>query len=300
MFIDHRIKPEQYKEAPKFGQNISNTSTRIGTYITVGLAVLFVAGIGAIYMIFARSKPVRPVVTAPVATTTGISAGLPGDYGNGGDDRNGIDMINSDIKAEYLTFGYFYKNEPDGFKSNIKNYALPINVKIDVSNYHDVSRKINLDPYIDDINKYGFAVINNQFPSEAKDFYSAYRLLSQKDIPLVITSDFLLYYYQNTLKEVFKEIEKTSFFDNIWNINKRIYNIALNRYKTRLSAVGMANDPILEAMRLEMAYYAVALKLLMPEEKQVNQKPNLIDDSKFEKQEVENYNFVMPVTLEDD
>ncbi|OGF27602.1 hypothetical protein A2303_02960 [Candidatus Falkowbacteria bacterium RIFOXYB2_FULL_47_14] len=301
MFIENKTKPDQYREPPQFSRKEYNSPflSKIGLYAVIGLAALIMIGIGVIYIFFIKPEENQPVVSEPVASTTPV-IGLPGDYGNGDGSDIDIDMLNADIKAEYLTFGYFYKRPVVDFEADNEDYGLPINVKVDVSNYYDISRKINLDPYLDHINRYGFAVIDNQFAGEAKDFYSAYRLLGRKEIPLVITSDFLLYYFQNTLKDVFKDIEKTSFFENIWNINKRMYTIALNRYKMRLAAVGTANDPVLEAMRLEMAYYAVALRLLQPIEAQINKKPNLTDNSKFEVKEAESYNFVMPSTLEDD
>ena len=101
---------------------------------------------------------------------------------------------------------------------------MPLNVKIDVLNYYDLSRKLNLDPALAGLNSSGFAVIDNPWVKEAPDFYSIYSNLEEKQIPFLITSDFIIYYYQTVLKKAFKDIEENIFYDNLWSINKDLYN----------------------------------------------------------------------------
>ncbi|MCD4762035.1 DUF3160 domain-containing protein [bacterium] len=213
-------------------------------------------------------------------------------YGNG--------SSTDEVRAEFITFGQFYKYNTDDFKASLESYNLPINIKIDVSNYYNISRKINLDPYIDEFNQNGFVVMDNQFRGTADDYFEMHRLLVDKEIPVVVTTDFLFYYYQNILKGVFKEIEQNAFYDNLWQINKDLFDISLTRYKKRLAEVGLANDLVLEGARLELAFFAVALKLLMPRPEQINTQPNFIDDTKFNEREADGLNFDMPSYLEDD
>ena len=56
----------------------------------------------------------------------------------------------------------------------------------------------------------------NKLSKELKDFYSAYTWLSSKQVPLLVTSDFLLHYHQNVTKQVFKDVEENIFYDNFY------------------------------------------------------------------------------------
>ncbi|HMB66070.1 MAG TPA: hypothetical protein VKO42_04290, partial [Patescibacteria group bacterium] len=68
------------------------------------------------------------------------------------------------VEAEKLSFGQFYdKNEYKPATTTLSTYALPLNVKTDVANYHDISRKINLDNKIDHLNNAGFARVDDSF-----------------------------------------------------------------------------------------------------------------------------------------
>lgn len=206
----------------------------------------------------------------------------------------------SNIAVEYLSFADFYKSPDTKIDIKINDYSLPLNVKIEVLNYYDLSRKLSLDPALENLNKNGFAIIDNPFVKEATDFYSIYSTLEKKQIPFLITSDFILYYHQTVLKKVFKDIEENIFYDNLWSINKDLYNSAKNRYEARLAAIGNINDSILEGERLEAAFFAVALELLKPAENQVAPKGTLDDKNKFVTTETERFYFVTPPYLRDD
>jgi len=234
------------------------------------------------------------------ATSTDFAGAFPGDLDSSGNNSDEDDFDYSDIRAEDLTFGYFYEPEPDNFKFNFKNYSLPLNVKTEVSNYYDVSRKIALDDYVGDINKYGFAIIKNDNPRTVDNFYDAYRYLAGKEIPLVMTSDFVLYYYQNNLKQIYKEIEKTTFFDNIWDVSNRMYQMSLVRYKKRKDQIGLGNDELLEAARLECAYFATALRLMSPTNDQISAEGKNKDKNLFDEDDVQKYHFELPDFLQED
>lgn len=268
---------------------------------------LLLISITAIFMVIRkrqeleRNKISAPIENsnAPATTSDNFKGNLPTDLNNAESESFDFGSTTDDIKAEDLTFGYFYEPVSSNFKAEINDYSLPINVKTDVSNYHQVARKINLDPYVNNLNKNGFSVIDNNFQKEANDFYSASRLLAQKEIPIVITSDFITYFYQNNLKEIYKEIEKTTFFENIWDVSNNLYQISLVRYKNRRDQVGLANDPLLEASRLECAYFATALRLMSPGKGQVNQ-AGVKNDALFDEGEAQKYYFELPDFLKDD
>ncbi|MDD3285216.1 MAG: DUF3160 domain-containing protein [Patescibacteria group bacterium] len=202
--------------------------------------------------------------------------------------------------VEYLYFSYFY-HEPENIIQDFKfsEYATPVNVKLDVSNYYDVSRKLNLDSSLESLNKNGFAVLDNPWPKEANDFYALGALLDDKQIPLFISADFISYYYQSVLKMSFKEIEEGVFYESLWDINRTLYEGARIRYENHLQASGNINDRVLEGERLEAAFFAVSLELLKPRLDQVDSANNL-NSGKFSSQEQQKFSFTLPSYLNDD
>ena len=101
-----------------------------------------------------------------------------------------------------------------------------------------------------------------------------FRELFKKEIPVYVSEDFVWYYNQNKLKLVYKEIEKSVFYENLWDINKKLYDISLSRYRQHLNETGIVNDPVLEGKRLQTAFLAVALSLLKPKPDQINKDEN--------------------------
>ncbi len=199
---------------------------------------------------------------------------------------------------EYISFLDFYEKINDNLSLNNSDYQLPINVKTDVVNYYDVSRKINLDNSLNSLNKNGFAVIDNPFSSN--NFYNIYDELNNKEIPLLISSDFLIYYYQQTLKSVFKDVEENVFYSNLWEINRFLYETAKTRYESSLREKGQVNDRVLEAQRLAAAYFATSLELLEPETAQIDKSNNISNKAMFTPYEAENYAFSLPDYLKVD
>lgn len=243
------------------------------------------------------NKPVEEVVEeVNEIFVPRLIGGLPV---NEGSEITEGDIDDRIIEVEYLSFSDYYSNPFTSFDGNLNDISLPLNVKVDVQNYYDISRKINLDPGIENLNKYGFAILENGF-DDVDNFYNAYEALENKQIPALITSDFLIYYYQNVLKKSFKEIEEIVFFESLWDINKELYGIAMSNYEKRLNEIGYINNSLLEGERLTVAYFAVALELLGPTMEQIDENNTLGDKTKFSTQEAENYNVYIPSYLEDD
>lgn len=312
MFIDEKkSQTNEYIDKSNDHSLAEGTNFENKKYIYIGFFLfcfLLLIIVVSVYYVFSRRQlanqreEVQQInKTTEITTSTPAYTGnLPGDLGGNKNDgfNESVDM--SDIKAEDLTFGYFYEPESDDFQVDIKDYSLPVNVKTDVSNYYTVSRKINLDSSINNLNEYGFAIMKNTNPKEVVDFYSTYRYFADKNIPIVLTSDFILYYYQNNLKQIYKEIEKTTFFENIWDISNSMYQMSLVRYKNRRDQMGLANDPLLEASRLECAYFATALSLMSPTKNQLKQDAESKDETLFDEKEAEKYYFELPDFLKDD
>jgi hypothetical protein len=215
------------------------------------------------------------------------------------DFKNG-NLSVDDVKVEYLSFSDFYKRPDKTYEKSIGDYNLPLNVKVDAVNYYNVSRKFNLDDGVNKLNQNGFAVFSNPYKEEFNDFYGTYDWLHKKNIPIVITSDFLIYYYQHQLNKVFKQVESNIFYDNLWEINKSLYNQARSRYEFNLREKGNVNDPVLEAQRLVTAYLAVSLELLKPNSEQINKNNDFNDQTKFSPKDVAVYSFELPYYLSED
>lgn len=256
----------------------------------VGLALIG----AAIYWFFLSRQKVK-VVNEPIVSSvpeTVISGQLSSS-------TSITEIKPGDFLIEEISFQNFYPKTISGFKVNIDNYTLPINIKTDVANYYEVSRKINLDPGITSLNQNGFATLKNPDEKKAKDFYSSYAWLEEKGLPLLVTSDFLVYYYQNSIKLSYKYLEENLFYDTLWNISKELFEVSRARYESRRAKIGDVNDQVLEGERLELAFFAVSLQLLKPQNEQI-----VLDKAgspeKFSLAEAKNYSFTMPNYLKDD
>lgn len=199
---------------------------------------------------------------------------------------------------EKITFADFYKEPAPLPDFKIKDYKLPLKVKIDVLNYNSVSRKFDLTKGLSSLDNNGFAILDNPAPTEINNFYSAYGFLAKRDIPLLITSDFLLHYHQNKVKQIFKDIEEDVFYNHLFKITKTLYESSKIRYEARLALIGDVNDSILEGERLATAYFAVTLKILEPTSSQID--PNGKDLNKFSPQEAQNLYFNILPYLQND
>jgi len=123
--------------------------------------------------------------------------------------------------------------------------------------------------------------------------------LSSKGIPSLVTSDFLIYYYQETLKHIYKDIESNIFYNELWQISKEMFDMADSAYREYQKEVGIVNDPVLEAQRRVVAYFAVMLKLLEPESRQIDS-VNDYSETRFTSHEASIYSQVLPFYLKDD
>jgi len=266
--------------------------------IAIVAAVIVIVGGGWWYLtkVYWAPKPIeQPVVEEPV------NQGLPGTLNPGEENSNSNQNEgNPDLKGETVTFGAFYKKPSEALTVSIPGVKLPLNTKAQVVNYYEVARKINLDPAIANLNQDGFGMIANPFPKSTDDFLGSYYELNQRSVPIVVTSDFLLYYYQNSLKQIYKDIEASFFYESLWKITNDLYEEANGRYQERRQKLGVASDSLLEAERLEAAYFAAGLVLLSPENDQVNTTEDLNDTRRFKPSEANRFNFTPPTYLSDD
>ncbi|MFA6194726.1 MAG: DUF3160 domain-containing protein [Patescibacteria group bacterium] len=281
----------------------SSPNRKIIFMIALALAtILLMVGIFFVVKKFVSPKTEEPMAeTEIIATTTEIVPAVLPDLNAPETATTTVATSSfSNLAIEYLSFADFYKTPDNSVTLKLSDYKLPLNIKIDVMNYYDVSRKLSLDPALDKLNSQGFAVIDNPSTKDVLDFYSAYSFLDSKQLPLLITSDYMIYYYQNVLKKAFKDVEENVFYDNLWDINKELYTAAKERYEARLAAIGNINDSILEGERLETAFFAAALELLKPTAEQLKTGQSNPVTGSFTSSDADRFYFVTPPYLKDD
>ena len=291
-----------------FGQNIKTTgffNNRLLLMLVISFLVIIIIAMVGLLIYLKKSAPKdtmpKDISVKEEQDKDGhLNIGkLPEDEQNN-NNQNDINSASSTLnQVENLLFGNFYHKYGEALVSVALNYELPLNVKSQASNYYDLARKIEIsDENIEKLNQNGFVVLDNQF--KANNLNDLYRYFLDNNIPIIITSDYLIYYYQNVLKQSFKEIEKNIFYEKLWNISRELFDIANKRYQKRKLDSGLTNDPVLEAERMEAAYFAVTLKLLEPTSKQINVSTKFIDENKFTSQEAEKFYFEVPSYLKVD
>jgi len=265
MFVDKNGK--QFAESGGWQEKLTNfLNNRRAVRLTV-IIVLAVALVSAVVLwwLLAVNKNAKPAVTK----VTRPGGQLP-TLGQGGDGNGGDGQL-ANLKAEELFFGNFYHAPPARPTPLVSGVSLPTNIKERAANYYPFNREIDLTAAVGTVNQQGFAVINNPFAKEADNFLSVYEVLNSRNIPFLITNDFLLYYYHTATKNIFKNIESEVFYQEFWEINKQMFALADQRYCDRYAKVGILNDPILEGLRLEAVYFALPLELMKPKAKQISQ-----------------------------
>jgi len=220
-------KNDWSKEVNSFSENhleennnfpdVEIKESRLKKFVIIFLFFLVSIGISLIFYKYQSIKNnYFPVNLSKQATSTNVSK-LPDVVS----DIVGSSTLvqNNEISSEKLTFGSFYKKQDFKYTSLGVHYDLPLNIKSDTVNYYDVSRALNLEQEIvDRLNSNGFAISKNSLTDSGDDFWSVYKKLLKLDVPIVVTDDFLLYYFQNNLKQIYKEIEKSAFYSNLWDV----------------------------------------------------------------------------------
>jgi hypothetical protein len=302
MFIDQEWKKQKEDFAPaSIEDEIAVRAKKRKMIFFAWFIFVFSVAFVLILMFFLNSQK-----KLDISLSTGVNhnekkgtstvAVLPDDFGGNGDGlRNGGDT--SGLRAEEMQFGSFYEKPESYSATNTSRFDLPINIKSDVLNYYDVSRKVDIENKIQELNDNGFSMLDAQYDSNTSDFFTMYRSLFDSQVPLFISSDFISYYYQNNLKETYKDIEKNVFYDSLWNINKQLYDISLAQYRNIYDKTGTINDPVLEGERLKTVFLAISLKLLKPKEDQINTNQNFTDENKFTAEESGAYYFDIPNDL---
>jgi len=171
-----------------------------------------------------------------------------------------------------LTMAACYEPGEVSISPDAPLYLLPVDLK-QIANFEEVVPRFNLnEKQVQLLENNGFVVI----PWHGDDIVQPYKILKEQGIPIFVTSDTLLHLYHIQFNEILKRIEEEDFFDELIDISQAMMARAMQDYKS------FADTDLKEAARRNVAYFAVALKLL--------QDPTAGYDEEKAKQEIEQWN----------
>ena len=198
----------------------------------------------------------------------------------------------SGVETTKLCMIKYYSLEPLSMSLQAPQYELPLRTS-KISNFQDFSAKISLsDAALSLLEKNGFVVISNPFISEEDDITRPYKTLEANEIPIFITSDSLLHLYHIQFDETLRQIEEREFYDKIWEISEELLEDSMEKHE------GATGD-LKEALKRNVAYFAVGLSLLQPKEDQICKDEKICEDpglasAYFENEDLDKYQFKIP------
>ncbi len=181
-------------------------------------------------------------------------------------------VAGGEVSNPKLAMAACYESGEVSVSPDAPSYLLPLDLG-EVTNFGEVSSRFGLNENQERLlEKNGFVVI----PWHGDDIVKPYKMLKEQGIPIFVTSDTLLHLYHIQFNEILKRLEEEEFFDELIDMSQAMMERAIRDYKS-------FTDPDLkEAARRNVAYFAVALKLLqLPTED--------YDEEKIE-QEIEQWN----------
>jgi hypothetical protein len=155
--------------------------------------------------------------------------------------------------------------EKINIQPQIPAYQLPLSEK-DIANWEKFSQKIKLsDEAKTLLDKNGFVVTDTpaDLIDKPDEFAAYYQALTNKDLPVFITTDSLLHYYHIFFDTTLMKLERDIFYDDVWQLSQELYNQALMQYQT-------TTGDLQEAAKRNLAYLSVALELLKPKPDQIS------------------------------
>jgi hypothetical protein len=155
-------------------------------------------------------------------------------------------------------------------------YTLPLTLG-EVANFGEIESILSLSENQKELlERSGFVLI----PWHGDDIVQPYETLREQGIPIFVTSDTLLHLYHIQFNETLKRLEEEEFFDELIDMSLAMMERAVKDYES------FTDVDLKEAARRNVAYFAVALKLL--------QAPTEGYDEDGVKQEIEQWNMEHP------
>jgi hypothetical protein len=174
----------------------------------------------------------------------------------GGDaDTANYDNTSSTGHSEKQGLDFFYYYQPINISVNasVPPYPLPLNLST-VSNIEDITAKLGLNETEEDLlGTNGFVILDY---GQEDDIVAPYEDMKERGIPIFVTTDTLLHLYHIQFNEILKGIEEREFFDEIVDMSNAMLEQSIQNYET------FDDADLKESARRNVAYFAVALKLL--------------------------------------
>jgi hypothetical protein len=159
-----------------------------------------------------------------------------------------------------LVMASAYKPTAVSFTAKIKPYSLPLDLT-QVANSYQIQSEFNLNSGQEALLKgNGFVVI----PWNGDDVVKPYKTLKNMDVPIFVTTDTLLHLYHIQFNEILKRIEEEEFYSQLIDMSLAMLQRAENDYQS------FTQPTLKEAARRNVAYFAVALKLLQTPSKKID------------------------------
>ena len=157
-----------------------------------------------------------------------------------------------DISNPKLVLASCY--EMEGFSVTLASppYSLPLALT-SITNLEEIESQFQLGENQKELlGKNGFVVI----PWHGDDIVEPYKTMKEWEVPIFITSDTLLHLYHIQFNETLKRIEEEEFFDQLIDMSQAMLERAIENYES------FTNSDLKEAVRRNVAYFTVGLKLL--------------------------------------
>ncbi|MDP2896492.1 MAG: DUF3160 domain-containing protein [bacterium] len=187
------------------------------------------------------------VVLATVAACFSVRASGEGPPPSEGGETQGL---------RKLEMTSYYEARPISVNPNAPSYSFPIQFS-DIANAHLSEWVLRLDDNARQaIENNGFVVVDGLAGEERyDDMVKPYGDLKEAGVPNFVTSDSLLHLYHVQFDEILRCIEEREFFFDLISMSEALFEESVNQYE------GFSGD-LKEAAKRNVAYFAVALKLL--------------------------------------
>lgn len=166
-------------------------------------------------------------------------------------EENGAETENEITKK--FAFSSYYQPIEISVNLSVPLYQLPLNLS-NVTNIEDITAKLRLNETEEELlGSNGFVIMDY---GQEDDIVAPYKDMKDRGVPIFVTTDTLLHLYHIQFNEILKGIEEREFFDSIVDMSYAMLEQAVHDYE-------YFTDPNLkESARRNVAYFAVALKLL--------------------------------------
>ena len=161
-------------------------------------------------------------------------------------------VAEGEVSNPKLAMAACYESAEVSISPDAPRYLLPLDLG-EVTNFGEVGSRFGLtEKQKRLLEKNGFVVI----PWHGDDIVQPYKTLKEQGIPIFVTSDTLLHLYHIQFNEILKRLEEEEFFAELTDISQAMMERAIWDYES------FTASDLKEAARRNVAYFAVALKLL--------------------------------------